>query len=757
MKEAPVVAILLAFLLIFGCPGPGPSPPNTTNQTNQTGFLNYTCPDGSIVQDSSQCEIDYCPSSCDDGNICTEDTCGKATGYECKHAPKIPCCGNTVCEPGENVDSCINDCGSCPPSCDDGNPCTRDACSRETLFRCDRAKVTGNAIGCCGYPGSSGYSNINGGFGLDPPKDWELQEGTGTGATGASFIGPAGRPECSGYGYFEAGVYADWAAGFSIGLVKGLPEKSGSWDGLVFPLLNLTGYNLAIYTEVLDSQGMDSEKYIDGVNAELASAMKSGDEIPLVGTTMKGISVASGQEKADQLTAYYFLIAGSSNRSGTWGQEFQNHKYVLYGTTVYHAVMVEFESGENPFSYLNNKNPTSPVLPEGAVFLSSLIDLETQQATPIWFTVFPRQTCNNAQRPAEITVSSSPWKPGYLIGDYVSESLSEIKKSSGYVLLASGDERLDENPARYYAVSFSEDGFLLKRKEVLSLRNNVLYRIEYTAVREDFDKYVQYFDSAVRSFRLIAPQDTCMRQTCLEGQCAIQSIKNCCGNDMCEVVESCSTCPQDCGTCSSTYPKLEADNVFLSTEPQYYSIINCENYVVRVRVTNPLNEQMTVFTDDALQLRSLADTECRIQARSDGDCLATMSGSFGDAYVKDTVEKKLALFAFGGLEKEKGEIIYSKTIRFNVTYDMAWVGPNCMHFYCVPGLSKTFGGNAYVIRGIRDYRGDIQVGNWWCNANRTLESGQQEDVYFNQFYNKTCVLRLTSTGNKQYEKCYNLE
>jgi len=51
-----------------------------------------------------------CPSSCDDSKECTRDYCSENTGLMCVHQPIRPCCGNGVCESGENKDSCAKDC-----------------------------------------------------------------------------------------------------------------------------------------------------------------------------------------------------------------------------------------------------------------------------------------------------------------------------------------------------------------------------------------------------------------------------------------------------------------------------------------------------------------------------------------------------------------------------------------------------------------------------------------------------------------------
>ncbi|UCC91507.1 MAG: hypothetical protein JSV39_04320 [Candidatus Aenigmatarchaeota archaeon] len=63
--------------------------------------------------DSGVCDIDEreCPESCDDSDSCTRDYCSFETGFECKHDPIKPCCGNGVCEESEDVaNECPEDC-----------------------------------------------------------------------------------------------------------------------------------------------------------------------------------------------------------------------------------------------------------------------------------------------------------------------------------------------------------------------------------------------------------------------------------------------------------------------------------------------------------------------------------------------------------------------------------------------------------------------------------------------------------------------
>jgi len=67
-----------------------------------------------------------CPNNCDDGNVCTDDTCDLLTG--CRYTNN-----NNLCDDGNvctSLDVCSN--GVCtsgaPIPCDDGNICTDDAC-----------------------------------------------------------------------------------------------------------------------------------------------------------------------------------------------------------------------------------------------------------------------------------------------------------------------------------------------------------------------------------------------------------------------------------------------------------------------------------------------------------------------------------------------------------------------------------------------------------------------------------------------------
>jgi cysteine-rich repeat protein len=88
------------------------------------------CNDGDVCTTGDQCVEGDClggdPLDCDDGNLCTDDSCNKATG--CVHKPnKLPCDDGNACTAG---DACSG--GQClsvgMTPCDDGNLCTTDGC-----------------------------------------------------------------------------------------------------------------------------------------------------------------------------------------------------------------------------------------------------------------------------------------------------------------------------------------------------------------------------------------------------------------------------------------------------------------------------------------------------------------------------------------------------------------------------------------------------------------------------------------------------
>ena len=91
------------------------------------------CEDGAACTLGDLCKNGQCTpgtATCDDGNLCTDDTCDGAAG--CKHLDNDrPCDDGNACT---YSDRCYK--GSCldgpPNECNDGNPCTDDACDAAT-------------------------------------------------------------------------------------------------------------------------------------------------------------------------------------------------------------------------------------------------------------------------------------------------------------------------------------------------------------------------------------------------------------------------------------------------------------------------------------------------------------------------------------------------------------------------------------------------------------------------------------------------
>src|SRR5206468_1573065 len=67
------------------------------------------------------------PPNCNDGNVCTDDSCNPASG--CVHTNNTDSCDDgNACTTGDTCSggSCV---GGPPPNCNDGNVCTDDSCN----------------------------------------------------------------------------------------------------------------------------------------------------------------------------------------------------------------------------------------------------------------------------------------------------------------------------------------------------------------------------------------------------------------------------------------------------------------------------------------------------------------------------------------------------------------------------------------------------------------------------------------------------
>ncbi len=119
------------------CPAPESQCQESTCDVNSGECMVTDLPPDAPCDDGSACTIyDKCVSgvcmagaltSCEDANQCTADSCDAALGCQFQPLSGVPCEDGTVCSVG---DHCMN--GDCvtgdPLQCDDGNLCTDDSC-----------------------------------------------------------------------------------------------------------------------------------------------------------------------------------------------------------------------------------------------------------------------------------------------------------------------------------------------------------------------------------------------------------------------------------------------------------------------------------------------------------------------------------------------------------------------------------------------------------------------------------------------------
>jgi hypothetical protein len=126
--------------------------PATGHCTNPAATDGTACNDDNACTTLDSCSSGQCvgglPTDCNDGNLCTDDSCDPIAG--CTHTNNTaPCSDGDACT---NGDACVD--GTChggsPLDCDDGNPCTVDSCdpSGGCIHRNDPACTTDQLPDC---------------------------------------------------------------------------------------------------------------------------------------------------------------------------------------------------------------------------------------------------------------------------------------------------------------------------------------------------------------------------------------------------------------------------------------------------------------------------------------------------------------------------------------------------------------------------------------------------------------------------------
>jgi len=84
-----------------------------------------------------------CSAGCDDGIACTSDLCEDG---RCEYTPDDSLCASQFCITGRVCDPSAGCLGGAPRDCDDGDPCTANACV-EAAARCDSTPVDADGDG----------------------------------------------------------------------------------------------------------------------------------------------------------------------------------------------------------------------------------------------------------------------------------------------------------------------------------------------------------------------------------------------------------------------------------------------------------------------------------------------------------------------------------------------------------------------------------------------------------------------------------
>ena len=176
------------------------------------------CADGDVCTTGETCAAGVCSggmaTGCDDGNLCTDDTCDPQLG--CLHtANAAPCEDNNTCT---LEDTCaFGVCAGKPRVCVDGDPCTVDAC--EPAVGCQYVPIPDCSAGGAGGTGGSGGAGGNGGAGGAGGTGGNGGNGGNGGAGGSGGARPD-VPDEDGCGCRAAG--SDVGAAGGLGALMGL-------------------------------------------------------------------------------------------------------------------------------------------------------------------------------------------------------------------------------------------------------------------------------------------------------------------------------------------------------------------------------------------------------------------------------------------------------------------------------------------------------------------------------------------------------
>ncbi len=255
------------------------------------------------------------PVVCDDGSVCTTDSCDAATG--CKFTPQPD---GTNCGGDGTACGALSTCktGKCvavqSAGCDDGNVCTADVCDPtagcthkpQAGAKCTAAKdgspctsgtIACQASGACGEPAAPGWTCCGGTFGGACDADTAGWKFTGDAAT-AQQIGDTKT--------------ADAAADFLA--VGTAPTESGK-DGAATRALSSIGQASGILT--LDVQVI-SEEFANGCGAQNGQSYQDALTVQIDGATVLTLTVGDFCAKTFMLPSNGTVVTAQAGAKGTY-------------------------------------------------------------------------------------------------------------------------------------------------------------------------------------------------------------------------------------------------------------------------------------------------------------------------------------------------------------------------------------------------------------------------------------------------------
>ena len=281
-----------------------------------------SCDDGNACTTGDACSGATCqggtPTVCDDGNACTGDACDPGSG--CAHTPNGALCSLAdPCSAGGACDGAI--CKSLgTKSCDDGNPCTVDAC--------DSSSGT-----CTNLPAAASTACDDD----DPCTAGDVCDGAGKCAPGVKICALTVTSGLA--AHYTAGVGASLAYGADQGVaiwhdLSGHQRDLSAADGSQLPLLDANAVHGRRGLRFSGSSGLGSAAFDLASEASVFAVIctdAGGALGPIASHGSSATDWALEQDKAAVGTGVRFASVGADSSDGQALEP--GHCYVLAGRT----------------------------------------------------------------------------------------------------------------------------------------------------------------------------------------------------------------------------------------------------------------------------------------------------------------------------------------------------------------------------------------------------------------------------------------